>query len=899
MNASDFIAKWKPVDLSERSAAQQHFLDLCELVGHPKPVEADKTGESFCFERGAAKQDGGDGWADVWKKDFFGWEYKGKHKDLDAAYDQLLQYRESLENPPLLVVCDMDRIIVHTNFTSTKAQTFAIPLAELDTPRSLEILRSVFFTPDKLKPGVTSEAITTAAAQRLADVALKMRDRGLDPQAVAHFLDRIVFCLFAEDVGLLPRDLFSQIVTKCAHDPKRFGKYVADLFVAMANGGECLMQDIRHFNGNLFDESPVLELTGDEIASVQAAAELDWSEVDASIFGTLFERGMDPAKRSQLGAHYTSRDDITTLVEPVVMQPLRREWTDVRAKMDKLLAGDAKKNRAAAEKQFLQFLQRLQGVRIRDLGFTPSFPQVNPQQLHGIEINLYAHDLAQMTCWIGYIQWLRANGYGFPAEPILRRLDKNFQCADALTATWPAVDFIVSNPPFLGGKKMRAELGDEYMDKLFADWGDRVPPEADFCCYWFEKARAHLETGKVQRAGLLATQAIRGGANRQVLKRIKDTGDIFFAESDRPWILDGANVHVSMIGFDNGSDKTRILDGLPVPTINANLTAVADVTQAKPVAANLNLSFMGTTKGGAFDIPETLALELLRQPNPHGRPNSDIVVPWVNGLDVTRRSRGMWIIDFGVGLPEQEAAKYEAPFEYVRQHVKPEREKSRTTISEWWLQERRREDMRIALAPLPRFLCTCRVSKHRIFIWLTAPTQPDSATFAFARADDYFFGVLQSRFHEVWALKLGTRLETRPRYTPTTCFETFPFPGATPEQQAAIAAAAQELDTLRTNWLNPPEWTREEVLEFPARADGPWARYVQNGVARYPRLVPKDADCAKKLAKRTLTNLYNERPTWLANAHAKLDAAVFAAYGWPVTVTDEQILERLLALNLQ
>jgi hypothetical protein len=190
LNVSEFIAKWKKAELKERSAAQEHFIDLCNALGHPTPAEADPTGETFCFEKGAEKHGGGDGFADVWKKDFFGWEYKGKHKDLAAAYDQLLLYRDALASPPLLVVCDLDRIIVHTNFTKTVSATHEIPLDQLGEPRSLEILRAVFFDPEKLRPGKTSEAITQEAAQQFAGIAESMRKRGLDSAHVAHFLDR-------------------------------------------------------------------------------------------------------------------------------------------------------------------------------------------------------------------------------------------------------------------------------------------------------------------------------------------------------------------------------------------------------------------------------------------------------------------------------------------------------------------------------------------------------------------------------------------------------------------------------------------------------------------------------------------------------------------------------------
>ena len=238
MNVTEFIAKWKKAELKERSAAQEHFIDLCNAFGHPTPAEADPTGETFCFEKGAEKHGGGDGFADVWKKDFFGWEYKGKHKDLAAAYDQLLLYRDALASPPLLVVCDLDRIIVHTNFTKTVSATHEIPLDQLGESRSLEILRAVFFDPEKLRPGKTSEAITQDAAQQFAGVAESMRKRGLDSAHVAHFLDRVVFCLFAEDIGLLPDLIFTRIVEKSGGDPVRFGRFIGQLFEAMAKGGE-------------------------------------------------------------------------------------------------------------------------------------------------------------------------------------------------------------------------------------------------------------------------------------------------------------------------------------------------------------------------------------------------------------------------------------------------------------------------------------------------------------------------------------------------------------------------------------------------------------------------------------------------------------------------------------
>ena len=964
MNPSEFVSKWRGSTLTERSAAQQHFLDLCDLLDHPKPAAMDRIGDSFTFEKGAQKLGGGDGWADVWKRRYFAWEYKGRHKDLEAAYHQLQQYRDALENPPLLVVSDMDRIIVRTNFTNTAPQKHEIDLDRLDAPESIRVLWAVFYDPDRLRPDVRSEGVTEEAARRIGEIAEGLRNRGLDPHQVALFLDRIVFCLFAEDVGLLPHDLFKRLVGKTHQDPAYFQRLVGELFRAMATGGDFGLETIRHFNGNLFTEGPVLTLTAAGIESIRHAADLDWSAVDPSIFGTLFERGLNPDRRSQLGAHYTSRADIETLVDPVVLQPLRREWNEVRRAAGNLLLTGRKdgvewgkplsrkamdKARAEARGMLLAFQERLGRVKVLDSacgsgnflyvtlqmlkdlekevtdfamthgfsGFLP-MPGVGPWQLYGIEVNPYAFDLAQMTVWIGYLQWGRAHGYP-PDDPVLKPMS-TFQCKDAILdltdpanpkePEWPRVDFIVGNPPFLGDKLMRSQLGDEYVDKLRALYRGRLPGGVDLCCYWFEKGRAHIEQGNVHRVGLLATQGIRGGANREVLRRAKESGGIFFAESDRPWILDGANVHVSMVGFDDGSETSRTLNGQLTPNINANLSRASDVTLAQPVPGSTGRSFLGSCKGGSFDITEAEAMSMLYGGgNPNGRPNSDVVRPVFNSSDLLGRSQWRWIVD-NADLGLEQAAGYELPHAHVDRAVRPVREGNRDPWlrQNWWRPQRMRPPMRSAVASLPRFLVTTTTSKHRVFAWLRQPILPDHQLIVFASADDDFLGVVHSQIHELWARAQGTQLresESGFRYTPTTCFETFPFPRPTPEQEAAIGQAARAIDELRNRWLNPPEWTHEEVLEFPGSVDGPWARTIHDaddrgiGTVRYPRIVARDADCAKKLSVRTLTNLYNQRPTWLDLAHRRLDEAVFAAYGWPCDLTDEQILERLLALNLE
>ena len=670
-----------------------------------------------------------------------------------------------------------------------------------------------------------------------------------------------------------------------------------------------------------------LELTTADLVVLERAARLDWASVEPAIFGTLFERSLDPDKRSQLGAHYTSREDILLIVEPVLIAPLRRRWAAVREQAEELIArrdavsGEVQTNRGLRtrrerelERELARLLQDFAGEiaairvldpacgsgnflyvalkRLLDLEKEVSLfaaqharlsgllPQVQPGQLYGIEVNTYAHELASVVVWIGYIQWLHENGFGIPDKPILKPLD-NIRRTDAVLAAdaegrpvepaWPAADIIIGNPPFLGNKRMLSELGDQYVGQLRALYSGRVPGGADLVCYWFERARGLIADGQVQRAGLLATQAIRGGANRRVLERIKGTGDIFMAWRDRKWVLDGAAVRVSMVGFDGGAEEAYTLDGEPVKTINANLTSALDLTRAQRLSENRDICFQGPVKVGAFDIDAEVAARLLASPNPHGRSNSEVVRPFLNAWDITRRSRNMYIIDFGA-MSLEEVSLFEQPFEYVRRHVKPERDKNRRARRRefWWQHGETVPGLRDAATSLERYVATPRVAKHRLFVWVPARTLPDSRLYVFAREDDYFFGVLHSRVHEVWALATSSRhgVGNDPTYNNTTCFETFPLPWPPGQEPAddprveAIAAAARELVALRERWLNP------------------------------------EGASERELKGRTLTNLYNARPTWLDLAHRRLDAAVLAAYGWPADVGGEALLERLLALNL-
>ena len=892
-----FIRKWMGVQFGEKQAAQEMFLDLCRLVGHPTPGEYGNP-EAFTFEKWVPG-----GFADAYLEERFGWEFKGSDADLDAAMQQLLRYQVHLKTPPLLIVSSFRSIRIQTNFPGMVTTRHDLALPDLAQPEKLQLLRSAFFAPADLRPDRSVEEVTRETADLFRDIVADMEQRHEDPERLARYLNQLVFCLYAEDTGLLPDQLFTDLVSREYRDPTAFNRAMGDLFARMAQGGMFGAAEIPWFNGDLFNTADTVELSPTALQRLGEAARKNWSSIEPSIFGTLFERALDASKRSQLGAHYTGAEDIMLVVEPVVLAPLRREWETAKQEMGEGLAEGAADQ---ARQRLDAYRQRLAAVKVLDpacgsgnflyialralldlerqaidfaamQGWDDLTPQVKPNQMQGLEINSYAAALARTALWIGYIQWHQANGFPYVQQPILTPLDTVRQSDAILDWTnsdkprepqWPAAEFIIGNPPFLGRRSWNKNLPPDYIKSIDSAYKGTVKKSSDLCCYWFEIARQQIAEGKSRRAGLLATQNIRSVYSRGVLQKITESGGIFMAYPDRDWLLDGASVHVAIVGFDDGSQTGKTIDGEPVEQIFANLEPAVDLVAARKLPENAGIAFRGANTS-PFDIDGDVAKGMLSSGgNPNGKPNSDVVVPIRNGADLSQRSRGYYAINFG-SLSLNEAALYQVPFEYAKQAVVMH---GRPLEGNWWQFQQPAKNMVKAIAGRSRFIAHAVTSKHLTFAWVEPGTVCNNSTNVFAREDDYFFGILHSHIHEVWARAVGPQLrekESGSRYTPTICFETFPFPEPTDNQRAAIGKAAAALNELRGKWLNPA---------------------VEEG---------QPALSASELKRRTLTNLYNLRPTWLVNAHQALDSAVAAAYGWPADLSDQEILARLLALNLE
>jgi hypothetical protein len=780
--------------------------------------------------------------------------------------------------------------------------------------------------------------------------------------------------MFAEDVGLIPRGSFRELLQSLKDDTAQFVPLIGALWKEMDVGGYSvvLRKTLPRFNGKLFKQPDVLPLTKAQIALLLEAAKADWTQVEPAIFGTLLERALNPLERHALGAHYTPRTYVDRLVQPTVIEPLRQSWAYVQGAAV-LLANEGKQSAAIAEiRAFhhrlcslrvldpacgsgnflyvaLEHLKRLEGEvlnQLHDIGHgqaqieTEGFA-VDPHQFLGLELNPRAAAIAELVLWIGYLQWhFRTRGAGLPPQPVLKDF-RNIECRDAVLASddvvpvfdaknipvsrwdgrttkkhpvtgedvpdetarvpleryrnprqaeWPAADVVVGNPPFIGASTMRQALGDGYVDALRGAWPG-VPESADFVMFWWHHAAQLVAQGKLARFGFITTNSLRQTFNRRIVQAALDQGlYLAFAVPDHPWVdsADGAAVRIAMTVAAPGAGEGRLCsvtaeregkgEGLDVElaesngTLHADLTTGANVSVAQALRANGMLTSRGLMLFGAGFIVTAEDATRLEADAP--------IRPYRNGRDLTDRPRGVKLIDlFGFDADEVRRL-WPATYQWVLERVKPERDHNRDkAINEnWWLHGRPRTELRKALVGLRRYIATVETAKHRIFQFLDAAIAPDNRLVCFGLDDAYCLGVLSSRIHVAWALASGGTLEDRPVYNISRCFDPFPFPVATPEQQARIRDLAEQIDA-----------HRKRVLE--AHDD-----LTLTGL--YNVMVKVGAGDTALTAKEKLIH-DKGLVAVLKSLHDELDAAVLDAYGWTDQPDEQAILERLVALNTQ
>ncbi len=873
--------------------------------------------------------------------------------------------------PPFILICDVGHVIeVFADFTGKgrnytqfpDRQGFRIYLEDLRQPKIRERLKKIWTTPQDLDPGKITAKATRDIAKRLAALSKLLEERNFPPEDVANFLMRCLFTMFAEDVKLLPEKSFTDLLKKCIDKPDSFSKAVGQLWEAMNTGGyaHALMENVRRFNGEFFKNTIALPLNREEIGELFEAAKADWRSVEPAIFGTLLEQALSVVERKNLGAHYTPRPYVERLVVPTIIEPLREDWRNVLTTAEKLKSEVKPEEAARVVRDFhhklcqtrvldpacgtgnflyiaLELMKRLEGEVLEALvnlggqeALALDHETVDPHQFLGIELNTRGASIAELVLWIGYLQWHYRNHGEHPGEPILRAF-RNVLCHDALLdwegypvtaikngATsylnakkyeWPQAEFIVGNPPFIGGKDMRTRLGGDYVETLWRVYKE-MNDSADFVMYWWDRA-ADLLTRKgtaLRRFGFVTTNSITQDFQRRTVERYlsaKKPVSLLMAIANHPWTKatkDAAAVRIAMTvaaaGMQNGilhevkkesgldTDEPEIELTNRTGKINADLSIGTNLSNALELKANAGLCSRGVQLMGAGFIvtPNEAAhfglgrREGLEKHIRHYR----------NGKDITGRSRGAMVIDlFGLS-PETIRERFPEVYQHLMSTVRVQRQaqfdKSPTKdakdyLEKWWQFGKPRTELRPALSGLKRYIATVETAKHRVFQFLNVDILPDNKILAIASEDPLTLAVLVSRIHETWYLgnagKLGV-YERNAVYVKSKCFDPFPFPDSVADDiKEKIRAAAEELDATRKMVLKEhPEMTITGLYNSleKLKAGEEWETEEKDVRDRGRVLILKEL-------------------------HDTIDALVFDAYGWSPDLTDEQILERLVALN--
>ena len=808
------------------------------------------------------------------------------HREQALGYWQEVSKRagESGKHAPdWIVVCAFGRIEILDPDGGWDRPVDEFPLAEL--PERLSSLK--FLAREDPYFRASQADLSRDAVATLTDLYAGLRDRrAADLDMLRVFVLQIVWAMFAEDLGLIRNNVLSRVLEALIRDPSRSSaddlgqlfRYLAEESPRPAEGS--FYEGTPFANGGLFAHPAQVHLTVEELEILLDTCNLNWRQVEPAIFGSILQGALGRDKQWALGAHYTSEADIMKVVGPTVIEP----WTGRIAALSSATEAEGAwrdlmsyvvLDPACGSGNFLYVayreLRRIE-LRLRErlaelraaAGIAAQeemefFPIAN---MRGIEVEAFAAELARVTLWMGHklaADEMREHGLSEPTLPLVDL--SGIRRAHALRSEWPQADAVIGNPPYHGSQTLRGQVGDEEIDFLKGEFGIGVK---DYSVYWFRKAHERLGTGG--RAGLVATNSVTQNRNRKPsLEWIVENGGVIAnAISKQEWTGD-ATVNVSIVNWvKEPGDEAELfkLDGETVSSITPALTSTtADVTGAARLLPNRGFSFQGPQPVGSGFVLEAAEAEQLL-----GRTDADykaVVRPYLIGKDISedpgQRPR-RWIIDFAARSLE-ESGNWPAALDLVRERVKPVRETNRrkTRREKWWLLGELVPAMRAALAPLDRYIGGTATGKRFFFCWVESWTCPSNAMNVFAFDDDFSIGVLSSSVHSGWALSQSSTLEDRPRYTPTSAFETFPWPCPSTPAREAVEAACRRVFELRAELCG-----RRDI---------------------------------------GLTTLYNEAEEGmhrgLEELQAALDEAVVAAYGWPAAISDDpaEMNRRLLTLN--
>lgn len=849
----------------------QNFLDrFFRAFGHEGAIEAGATFEER-VKKGSKK--GKTGYADlVWKPRVL-IEMKKRGEDLNKHYSQAFEYWTRLvpDRPRYVLLCNFDEFWIFDFDIQLDTPVDIVPLAQL--PERISAFAFMEFENRAPVFRNNQVEVTERAARRMGELLVALRKRGIDGLIAQRFILQCVLAMFAEDRGLLPNSLFISCVQDCLNGQSSYD-VLGGLFREMNTPGVTpagKFQGVDYFNGGLFSIVHPLELTKEELKFLEVSGLEDWSKVRPAIFGNLFESAIDSAERHAHGIHFTSEADIMKIVRPTISRywEERIEAASTIAQLNALqleLQNYRVLDPACGSGNFLyiayQELKRIEVMLLDRISEKSRSPReqmrmsfVTPQQFYGMDTNPFAVELARVTMMIGRKVAIDKLGLFEPALP-LDTLDENIVCRDALFSEWVKADAIVGNPPFLGGYRLRQELGDDYAEKVFDKFSD-VKAQVDFCSYWFRLA--HRSISDKGRVGLVGTNTISQGNTRKAgLDYITQNGGIIHeAVSSQRW-SGKAVVHVSIVNWCYEQPKILYLDNQLVSSISPALCTATDVSTAIRLQSNANYSFEGVKPTGKGFI---ITAEQVKSWIQSDSKNQEVLKLFSTGSNLTQNpgcTPERWIIDFS-NMAIEEVSEYNLPFEHIKLYVKPERQSNREAVmrEKWWRFKRTNEAMRTAMKSLPYYFGVPRVSKWTIFVPAPIEWLPGDSTNVVASDDFYILGILTSNVHRFWLKAQSSTLKGDTRYTPRTCFETFPFP-QTPTLNLIdqIRTTTQALHTYRTQQMEQKQWG--------------------------------------------ITKLYNEyfaEPTsQLSQLHAQLDTLVLQAYGF---AKSDDLLEKLLALNLE